>query len=236
MDDYDWQRFENTDLPNRFPTESWIVGLAAWKQGAAEFVRGNSEPIGGWVRAIEASGQRQLLRNCPRVFVSHRKTDVDPARRIAYEASLIGFDFWLDVIDLAAAKTAQVAAIEFSIGRLLRPFELSVLTAAIIEMALVNCTHVLAVMTSNTAGSLWVPYEYGRIVDRSTTSLTASSWCDTTTLNLTKMPEYMHLAPVHLNQTEIRKWLSNELLSFPGCVAMSRCAWSDPIPKTLPTG
>ena len=39
------------------------------------------------------------------MFVSHRQTDAHWARIIAYEANQLGFDFWLDVIDLAAAKT-----------------------------------------------------------------------------------------------------------------------------------
>ena len=95
----------------------------------------------------------------PCVFVSHRRSDGALARRVAFLACKEGFDFWLDVVDpnlysvtgvTLSSEGAKAAAI-----------------AAIIEMALLNSTHVVAVMTANTKGSEWVPYQPVAKVDDS---------------------------------------------------------------------
>lgn len=170
-----------------------------------------------WLNSLNILREQIQKPQCPRVFISHRQTDIPHAKQIALEASQLKFDYWLDVIDLPVSKTAQVQRIELSLRRSLNLFEVNVLQAAIIEMALLNCTHVIAVMTKDTAGSQWVPYEYGR-VDRHNGGLNAATaWCDTTTLPITDLPEYLHLAPIHQNMVEINTWLSKEMLAYPAC-------------------
>ena len=94
--------------------------------------------------------------NCPRLFVSHRKADKDCALRIAEIAAQNGFAYWVDVLDpdLQALSKSTIA------GSLI-----PLVTACIIEMALINCTHVIACMTPHSRGTLWIPYEYGRITE-----------------------------------------------------------------------
>lgn len=236
MDDYDWREHESEELPDRFSTPLGLAGIDAWRLGALALVSGAKQNVARWAQAIEMAPRPATPRTCPRVFVSHRQTDIVPASRIAYEASRIGFDFWLDVIDLAASKTAQVTALEHKLKRPLTHFELSVLVAAIIEMALVNCTHVIATMTIRTAGSQWVPYEYGRVLDRSVAGDVATAWWDTTTLPLSDVPDYMHLAPVHKNQAAIRRWFRSELSAYSLCATRPKTAWRGPVPPPLPTG
>jgi hypothetical protein len=105
----------------------------------------------------------------PCLFVSHRRIDVRPALRIAYLVCQQGFDYWLDVLDPTLigvpAPTAEQEAAA---------------TAAVIGMALLNSSHVIAVMTMNTKGSEWVPYEYGRVKAPLAASLQAACWVDKT--------------------------------------------------------
>ncbi len=74
------------------------------------------------------------------MFVSHRQTDADWALRIAWLAWDEGLDYSLDIIHLDPTHNQQVINLEQTLGRSLSDFEKSVLTAAIIEMPLLNCT------------------------------------------------------------------------------------------------
>ncbi|MDQ2963251.1 MAG: toll/interleukin-1 receptor domain-containing protein [Pseudomonadota bacterium] len=89
--------------------------------------------------------------------MSHRRDDVDYAERIAYLAAQRGLQYWLDIHDpaLAAANRAGLPS----------PAK-EVLIAAVIEMGLLNSTHVIAVHTKNSDGSKWIPYELGRVKQR----------------------------------------------------------------------
>jgi hypothetical protein len=95
--------------------------------------------------------------------------------------------------------------------------QLSFLTAAIIEMGIINCTHVIAVMTPNTRGTQWVPYEYGRITD-SPIKGKACAWKHP---QLIELPEYMYLGELTTNEIEIQNWFIKEYDSmksnFPEC-------------------
>ena len=89
-------------------------------------------------------------REC-RVFVSHRKCDVDIADCIAYlAANQCGYGYWLDIDDPALnyVNAPDVAS----------PVK-EMLIAAIIEIGLINSTHCIAAITWNSAGSKWIPYE-----------------------------------------------------------------------------
>jgi hypothetical protein len=58
----------------------------------------------------------------------------------------------------------------------LSPQDEAIAIASIIEMGLLNCLHVVATMTPQTRGSLWIPYEYGRVKDVPPVSIQAPSW------------------------------------------------------------
>jgi len=175
MDDYRW--FESETLFDRFPTDkTWIVGADAWRERMRQFSFPSPAAVYEFLNAIRSASRARPTPQCPRVFVSHRQVDEKVARRLAWLAWNEGFDYWLDVIDLDPQRNQQVIAIEQSLGRSLTLVETAVLIAAIIEMALLNCTHVIAAMTRNTAGSQWVPYEYGRAKDAAPVSLQAACW------------------------------------------------------------
>ena len=103
------------------------------------------------------AGERPLSQ--PRVFVSHRMADVPYAERIAWLASRkAGLEYWLDVHD----PVLRLASAALPPGRPVY----AITVAAIIEMALLNCTHVIAAHTPppNTSWrpSQWIPYELAR--------------------------------------------------------------------------
>lgn len=114
----------------------------------------------------------------------------------------MGFAFWVDILDPRLSSLPNFPANSSSIK--------SLLTACIIEMAIINCTHVITCMTPNSKGSLWIPYEYGRITAIPGYLSAASAWKhpDFPKPNL---PEYMHLGLIHTTEKEIEDWHGTEL-------------------------
>ena len=211
MDDYRWFEFQHLPMIARFPGNlTWLLGVQEWETGMRQFPFVSRTDAYQWLNAIRLVARVRQTPLCPRVFVSHRQLDEKPARRIAWLSWCEGFDYWIDVIDLDPQRNQQVVQLEKTLGRELTGFEKAVLTAAIIEMALLNCTHVLAVMTNNTAGSQWVPYEYGRVKDTTLSPPQAACWHDHTTLPRSDLSEYLHLAEVLDNERGIRSWLQRE--------------------------
>jgi hypothetical protein len=137
---------------------------------------------------------------CPRLFISHRRDDKDYALRIAELAAQNGFAYWVDVLDpdLQSLTNSRIPE---------RLFPL--ITACIIEMALINCTHVIACLTPNSRGTLWIPYEYGRITELPGLSVNACAWLNPNLLSV-DFPEYMLLGEITKNEREIETWLQSE--------------------------
>lgn len=221
MADFRWDDFHGEPLVNRFHQTNWCYGIDEWEAGMQQFPFGGlAEPAREWVREIRRVKDHVPPLSCPRVFISHRQIDERYARCIAHLAATHRFNYWLDVIDLDSARNLQVRQIETMLQRPLTDFERGILTGAIIEMALLNCTHVLAVMTGNTAGSQWVPYEYGRVKEPLPASVEASCWWDTTSLPLGNFPEYMWLGMIHFKASDITAWFDAERRRYqPTCHA-----------------
>jgi hypothetical protein len=141
---------------------------------------------------------------CPRVFISHRRDDFRLARRAAWLATRAGFQYWLDVEDpvLTALPFAGLTAEHEAL-----------LTACIIELALLNSSHVLAVITKDTRGSMWVPYEYGR-VKTLPAGWQAGCWLSPDVRGKPITPEYLQLSVVTTKELEITSWLQNELQTW----------------------
>jgi hypothetical protein len=212
MDDYRWSDFESREFGYRYPLNlTWLVGAAEWMVNFRQFPF--SSPADGyrWLNDIRRMSATRVTTQCPRVFVSHRQIDDKAALRIAWLAWREGFDYWLDIVDLDPQRNQQVRVLEQTLGRSLTKLEKAILTAATIEMALLNCTHVLAVMTAHTAGSQWVPYEYGRVKQVAPTTLESACWRDHTTLKKRELPEYLHLNPILDDEAEIRSWLKTQI-------------------------
>jgi hypothetical protein len=125
--------------------------------------------------------------------------DFGYAERIAWLASKHGWDYWLDVHDPGLAVINSLT---------LSPKSQALADALIIEVALLNCTHVIATITDNSPGAAWIPNEYGRVKPKSVSSQLASCWLHP--LHAITPAEYMNLGPILGNEWAIRHWLSTE--------------------------
>ena len=201
MPDYDYAEFQGRPPSQRFP--QWIIGSGPWR----EYGDGDGETIRRLLSALVLARSSvnwgvPPLR-CPRLFVSHRQIDDARARQVAAIARTAGFQVWLD------AEDADLAALAKS-GDTRTPEEVSELTAAFIETALLNSTHVIALITTNTPGSKWVPYEYGRVKDPFMHSPQAACWIES---GVTKkdLGEYLLLGVRTETDQQIQAWLDQEL-------------------------
>jgi hypothetical protein len=199
------------EFANRFP--EWVVGRAIWRGWLLE---------GRWRQRSDLALDELIdaLRRyagsvqtpCPRVFVSHRRHDSDAALRIAELAQQAGFEFWLDVLDphlqwLAAVKPAS-------------PPAYFILVASIIEIALLNSSHVIAVLSKETRGTLWVPYEYGRVKEKLLHSRRAAVWLNPD-IPPDDIPDYTVLGVATPTEAEISAWYTAELGAW--CTRTGQC-------------
>jgi hypothetical protein len=227
VSNYRWRDRVNLPLGARYlaAPPGDVAGLAEWELFLNQFPYQN--PADAWdrLRRIHRAAPPKRTRKCPRVFISHRHGDEARALRIAWLAHCRGFEYWLDVIDIPPSLIVPPN---------ISTINTAILIAAFIEMALINSTHVIAVLTRKTSGSQWVPYEYGRIKDDPPGDLTAACWHDTTSLPAGDLPEYVHLAPVLTDEPGIQKWIDDELLNFPYCRGGSEERWTGDEPEPLP--
>jgi hypothetical protein len=168
--------------------------------------------------------------DCPCLFVSHRQADADYAKRIAYLATTKNFKFWLDILDPGLQSLPNM--------QMLSEDQKRWLIAGIIEMGIINSTHVISLITSNTIGSMWVPYEYGRITGIPTVSGRACAWKHPGLQYY--FPEYLLLGNVTQNEYDINNWLQAEMnvwrpINSPGkSNAGCHGSWEGDTPPELP--
>lgn len=184
----------------RFP--AWVIGYDAWRKwfGEGAWKRENADESFDALLA-DLRAEPAPMPACPRLFVSHRHADKHEALRVAWIANSAGFEFWLDVLDPQLNTFGGAKAPPLVI-------------ASIIELALLNCTHVIALLTDNTPGTMWVPYEYGRVKERSRFSRKAACWLDPRRTKFPYTPEYAELGPRHKTESAISNWLARELTSW----------------------
>lgn len=205
---YDSIDFLEAELQARFP--DWVLGHSIWVEMAMHLQ--SPEAFTVFLHGI-ASVRRErrpdgsLPNAITRVFVSHKQQDRDEALRVAWLATQAGHYFWLDILDPVLAS-----------GRL-NPFQ----TAAAIEMALLNCTHVIALITPQSGASRWIPYEYGRVKEPTPHALNAASWLHPQTAQ--PIPEYLYLGAPTKSEPDISRWLSPRPQGLP---------WSGPPTRPLP--
>jgi hypothetical protein len=149
-----------------------------------------------FLRAIDLV-DRNLVKDC--AFISHRQSDWSLAKDVARVVTNTGRDYWLDIHDptlqWANKKVTSLGSVAGAI-----------LLAAIIEIALLNSTHVIALHTVNSAGSAWIPYELGRAKARKIFSSQAAGWFVQPILP-SSCAEYIHLAQQTLTLQDIENWL-----------------------------
>lgn len=209
MANYDWGALENPDLSARFPMEPDIVGVLQWRRLVAELSRfeysnkeGTQFPdaVAAFDRFLNDLPATRRPTSKPRVFVSHQRDDWRLAERVAWQATEVGFEYWLDVHDpkLALANRAVVPA----------PIQ-ALLIAAIIEIALLNSTHVVALHTKKSRQSRWIPYEFGRAKQRLPASWNAASWF---AKGIAPDPkgDYLSLAYCAATEQELESWFANQ--------------------------
>ena len=213
MANYRWTDYADRSFQNRYPKDT--IGFEVWRDlpRAGDFISRDFD----FLARFDQVPKRKYRK--PRVFISHRQADADYAERIAYLACKQGFEYWLDIHDLNPPNSLNSG----------------VAIASIIEMALLNCSHVLAVYTSNTKGSEWVPYEYGRVKIHQLSSSNIACWIHNQASGANKyIPEYFDLGMKTWNEKEINNWLSSELASFQNRNVIPSCTWNHPIPMPLP--
>ena len=224
MANYDYQEYHEKTWLERYPVGA--IGITEWQEQPPGSDWQGFSPVAS-VRSAPARGA--LTR--PKIFVSHRQIDINKAMRIAWLADQEGFDFWLDALD------PSLGQLQTQIGSgAVSPQQAALATAAIIEMALLNSTHVIAIMTSNTKGSQWVPYEYGRAKDVGPITVQAGCWVDHT-LGKGYLPEYLHLGKKTFSEVDIRTWLGSEFINWQQKYGSSATApsgnWRGPTPPRL---
>jgi hypothetical protein len=159
------------------------------------------------------------------LFISHRMNDADNALHIAWLATQAGYDYWLDIHDptlIAASGSALPSPAK------------DILIAAIIEIALLNVSHVIALHTRHSAGSKWIPYELGRAKARLVYSDQAAGWFDRHT-PVVACGEYVYLARQTRTRTDIQSWLSStkKVGMEQPCVPASGQTWGRGPPPPL---
>jgi len=129
------------------------------------------------------------------VFISYRANDREVALKIAKKLQLNNIDFYLDVIDEESVNNT------------------SNITEAITKN-IKRCTHLIAIISPNTKGSWWVPFEIGEasIINRRICSFAYN----TNEYSLTRvnmhifksfLPEYLHKWPVLLNEKDVENFI-----------------------------
>jgi len=200
---------------DRFPEDA--IGTEVLR-GVPISAEGNYE---AWRRLTQLAVPNLSLQKIPRLFVSHRQSDRDYALRAAWLATQQGFHFWLDVLNPALQNLPH---------RNLPPQQQALVTAIIIEMGLLNSSHVLALVTRNAPGSLWIPYEYGRVKANRLFSVQAGCWIDKQSTQQAKA-EYLELGITTSSEPDIEIWLDSEFGNAMHCAPTPR-----PWPyKTIPT-
>lgn len=186
---YDWTHWGEWPWEERFPEDAF--GYEQWRTAFAD----GSIPD----QTLQLPIDDALRLTVPRVFVSHRQVDYEAALRVAYLANQAGFEYWLDVLDPGLQLVQHSPTLDEA--------DRSIAVASLIEMALMNSTHILALMTPCVRGSMWVPYEYGRVRENVTVTTNAACWIPE---ELDPFPDYLALGSCAFDDDEVLDWLEQE--------------------------
>lgn len=228
MPDFDWRQTLQNPLATRFPNTA--IGRDEWRDlvEALQQLGPQGDPLPLFDRFLQGATAAARLHATPecRVFVSHRAVvppkghDTEFAERIAWLAVTAGYGYWLDVHD---------PTLKFiNAGATIPPPIRDVLIAAIIEIGLLNSSHVIAVMTPNSAGSKWIPYEFGRAKERHVVSRRSAIWLEPGT-TAASCGEYVHLGVTTHGEADIGAWLA-----VPAPCVHAGATWPAAVPKKLP--
>lgn len=202
---FDWRQVQDRPWRERYFMGEY-VGNNTWLDQQWELERRRGLTLREFTRQLREQGQEVKRMPQPRtcVFISHRRCDASLAETLGKEIDnrCSGkVDIWLDIWnpDLRAMEA------QFGPGSLSEE-DKALETAMIIEMGLVNSTHVLALITKNAHGSRWIPYEYGRVKEGFPFATDAACWLVPDVKDAV-LAEYMHLGLKFRADNEIEQWL-----------------------------
>lgn len=124
------------------------------------------------------------------VFISYRRMDRVLAYEIARNFDLNNIEYYLDIVDEESLNTDDITTV--------------------ITDNIKKCTHLLAIVSANTRGSWWVPFEIG---EATITNCRICSFAvkNSGTLNRSLMnsyyydflPDYLHKWPILVNMRDL---------------------------------
>jgi MTH538 TIR-like domain (DUF1863) len=203
---FDWRQVEASTpygLAERF--DGVIEDARPWKElvwQLADLPSDHPELEGECIKAVRRflDQIRNVVvspaKSC--VFISHQRNDSDKGKRVACLADHQGVDSWLDVHDPTLALVNQLSDAD--------PRR-AALVAAIVEIALLNSTHVIALYTEHSAQSKWIPYELGRAKDRQVQSPQAAIWL-ASGQSVSNCGDYVLLTVITRDEPEVASWLA----------------------------
>ena len=178
-----------------------LPGALAWRELVDKLEAGNVDPHLAFDDFMQSLPVLLTLPPPPRccVFVSYQRRDLSLALKLAKLVTLQGYDYWLDAHDPMLSYVVGGSPI----GSPRR----EILIAAIIEIALLSSTHVIATHTANSKRSRWIPYELGRAKQRSVVSQQTAGWFEPG-LTPASCGEYTYLAVETRSRADVVNWLN----------------------------
>ena len=226
----EWGEEQWKALEARYRTAVDVAGADDWNQLVKDVRRLASQPgddlewhgrIRGRFEAFVHQLRVTRAPAHPTVFVSHQRRDARWAEWAAWAATEAHFDYWLDIHDPALAFASAAA---------LPPPIKSVLIAGIIEMALLNSTHIVSMQTHHAQTSRWIPYEFGRAKERRSLATNAASWFQRG-LTPTGTSDYLWLGFCARTSRALSSWLNTAGTTPP---PRPNRRWLRPVPGPLP--
>lgn len=176
LDRYNLKSYESRYEDIRFDSD--FIGLTTFDSSNEKLIVESA----AYDEALLRKRQYFSRTNQKRVFISHKMEDKLIAIALAKKLDQAGVAYWLDVLDPQLSRTNN----SFTKNK-------AIAIANIIELALLNCTDVVAIMTDNSHKSRWIPYEYGRVKTKRLLVNNANAL--THQLNHS-LPEYMYLGNI----------------------------------------
>lgn len=128
------------------------------------------------------------------VFISYRHTDRNTATAIARKLSINNIEYYLDVVDEESRNTDDITEV--------------------ITKNIKQSTHLIAVISINTPGSWWVPFEIGQATIANRRICSYATRFDTQNLSMMSqrhitnyLPEYLRKWPILVSSTDLEKFI-----------------------------
>ncbi len=200
---FDWRRVESRGLAERYdgsiensrPWKELVWRLADLPADSHELETACEQALR---RFLDQSPAAVMGPGKPCIFISHQRNDADKGERVACLVEHHAIDSWLDVHDPTLALVNRLAP---------NDPRRAALVAAIVEIALLSSTHVIALMTAHSAQSKWVPYELGRAKARRIASPQAAIWL-ASGQKVSNCGDYVLLTVVTQDEPGVARWLA----------------------------